>query len=187
MLPEKRKLRKYLEPYREPPKAVLSFFRKNDGEAEYAVIGKTFSAEGKSVYALLYYSPERLKRASFINRNFDCIDVVPHTPVKWYQTILFTKNEVKTVLLNAGGFYSYFKVSNRNNMRYTHGKKPTACKGISKMLSVRTPRITLKCDLFRNPFFSMPRRFKATVCSILPTGITVIAWNAERIFKLILH
>ena len=26
MLPEKRKLRKYLEPYREPPKAVLSFF-----------------------------------------------------------------------------------------------------------------------------------------------------------------
>lgn len=40
MLPDKRKLRKCLEPYREPPKAVLSFFRKNDGEAEYAVIGK---------------------------------------------------------------------------------------------------------------------------------------------------
>lgn len=120
MLPEKRKLRKYLEPYREPPKAVLSFFRKNDGEAEYAVIGKTFSAEGKSVYALLYYSPERLERASFINRKFDCIDVVPHTPVKWYQTILFTKNEVKTVLLNAGSFYSYFKVNNRNKAPFRY-------------------------------------------------------------------
>ena len=120
MLPDKRKLRKCLEPYREPPKAVLSFFRKNDGEAEYAVIGKTFSAEGKSVYALLYYSQERLERASFINRKFDCIDVVPHTPVKWYQTILFTKNEVKTVLLNAGGFYSYFKVSNRNKSPFRY-------------------------------------------------------------------
>ena len=114
MLPEKCKLRKCLEPYREPPKAVLSFFRKNDGEADYAVIGKTFSAEGKSVYALLYYSPERLERASLINRKFDCVDVVPNTPVKWYQTILFTRRDVKTVLLNAGGFYSYFKVSNRN-------------------------------------------------------------------------
>lgn len=95
MLPDKRKLRKCLEPYREPPKAVLSFFRKNNGEADYAVIGKTFSAEGKTVYALLYYSPERLERASFINRQFDCIDVVPYTPVKWYHTILFTKIEVK--------------------------------------------------------------------------------------------
>ena len=114
MLPDKRKLRKCLEPYREPPKAVLSFFRKNNGEADYAVIGKTFSAEGKTVYALLYYSPERLERASFINRQFDCIDVVPYTPVKWYHTILFTKIEVKTVLVNAGSFYSYFKVSNRN-------------------------------------------------------------------------
>ena len=37
MLPDKRKLRKCLEPYREPPKAVLSFFRKNNGEADYAV------------------------------------------------------------------------------------------------------------------------------------------------------
>ncbi|MBQ2358439.1 MAG: hypothetical protein II395_06820, partial [Ruminococcus sp.] len=120
MLPDKRKLRKCLEPYREPPKAVLSFFRKNNGEADYAVIGKTFSAEGKTVYALLYYSPERLERASFINRQFDCIDVVPYTPVKWYHTLLFTKSEVKTVLVNAGSFYSYFKVNNRNKAPFRY-------------------------------------------------------------------
>ena len=101
MLPDKRKLRKCLEPYREPPKAVLSFFRKNNGEADYAVIGKTFSAEGKTVYALLYYSPERLERASFINRQFDCIDGIPYTADNLSPRLLFIHSEVKTVFIKA--------------------------------------------------------------------------------------
>ena len=54
MLPDKRNLRKCLESYREPPKAVLSYFRDKNDVAEYAVIGKALSADGKCVYALLY-------------------------------------------------------------------------------------------------------------------------------------
>ena len=45
MLPDKRKLRKSLESYREPPKAVLSYFRDKNDAKEYAVIGKTLSAD----------------------------------------------------------------------------------------------------------------------------------------------
>ena len=99
MLPDKRNLRKCLESYREPPKAVLSYYR---------------SADGKCVYALLYYSEKRLERATFINRDFESIDVVPHTPVKWYHRLCFMQHEFKAVLLNAGPFYSYFRERNRN-------------------------------------------------------------------------
>ena len=69
MLPDKRKLRKCLESYREPPKAVLSYFRDKNDDKEYAVIGKTLSADGKSVYALLYYSTKRLERATTSSRS----------------------------------------------------------------------------------------------------------------------
>lgn len=114
MLPDKRKLRKCLDVYREPPKSVLLFFRENKEDVDYAAVGKTVSADGKCVYALLYYSKNRLERATFINRDFDSIDVVPHTPVKWYRRICFIQHEMKTVLLNAGPFYSYFRERNRN-------------------------------------------------------------------------
>ena len=114
MLPDKRNLRKCLESYREPPKAVLSYYRDKNDVSEYAVIGKALSADGKCVYALLYYSEKRLERATFINRDFESIDVVPHTPVKWYHRLCFMQHEFKAVLLNAGPFYSYFRERNRN-------------------------------------------------------------------------
>ena len=66
------------------------------------MIGKALSADGKCVYALLYYSEKRLERATFINRDFESIDVVPHTPVKWYHRLCFMQHEFKAVLLNAG-------------------------------------------------------------------------------------
>lgn len=114
MLPDKRNLRKCLESYREPPKAVLSYYRDKNDVSEYAVIGKALSADGKCIYALLYYSEKRLERATFINRDFESIDVVPHTPVKWYHRLCFMQHEFKAVLLNAGPFYSYFRERNRN-------------------------------------------------------------------------
>ena len=52
MLPDKRNLRKCLESYREPPKAVLSYYRDKNDVSEYAVIGKALSADGKCVYGV---------------------------------------------------------------------------------------------------------------------------------------
>lgn len=43
MLPDKRKLRKCLESYREPPKAVLSYYRDKNDVSEYAVMMMSIS------------------------------------------------------------------------------------------------------------------------------------------------
>ena len=132
MLPDKRNLRKCLESYREPPKAVLSYYRDKNDVSEYAVIGKALSADGKCVYALLYYSEKRLERATFINRDFESIDVVPHTPVKWYHRLCFMQHEFKAVLLNAGPFYSYFR------------ERKDYCKVLNKTIKFKENALMLK-------------------------------------------
>ena len=159
MLPDKRNLRKCLESYREPPKAVLSYYRDKNDVSEYAVIGKALSADGKCVYALLYYSEKRLERATFINRDFESIDVVPHTPVKWYHRLCFMQHEFKAVLLNAGPFYSYFRERNRNMSPFRFLENEITGKKEADSLNKYIANIERKNKAYNDEMRPVPKSF----------------------------
>ena len=182
MLPDKRNLRKCLESYREPPKAVLSYYRDKNDVSEYAVIGKALSADGKCVYALLYYSEKRLERATFINRDFESIDVVPHTPVKWYHRLCFMQHEFKAVLLNAGPFYSYFRERNRNISPFRFLENEITGKKESDSLNKYIANIERKNKAYNAEMRPIPQGFFKYAQDVQSYGCFDTVWNAERIF-----
>lgn len=125
MLPNKRELRKSVEPMKGLPKAVLSYFKRNDVK-DLAVITKVISVEHKRLFCLLYYSKLQLEFVSFCNRKFEFITLKVTTPVKWYTaaplsipsfSLRYTSDGYSAPLtyelIGDNGFYSYFDITDR--------------------------------------------------------------------------
>lgn len=125
MLPAKKELRKSVDIMKGLPKAVLSYFKRNDAK-DIAIITKVISVERKRLFCLLYYSKSQLEYVSFCNRAFECITLKVPTPVTWYKSaplslpafkLHYTGNSysspLRYELIGDNGFHSYYDITDK--------------------------------------------------------------------------
>lgn len=136
MLPDKRALRKAIEPFKNSiPKAVRSYFKCGDCK-DFAIATTAVSVNQKRVFALMFYSEHALEYVSFCNRSFDFITMQVNKPVKWYKSNLRDLPFIRShyvygvgyskpntyQLISTTGFYVYFKINDKtvNPISYIH-------------------------------------------------------------------
>jgi hypothetical protein len=73
-LPSKRELRKVSQKYREPSKAVLSYFEGKEANS-FAIVEKSLIIAHRRVYAMLWYGckSRELEFVGFVNPRFESI------------------------------------------------------------------------------------------------------------------